>query len=224
MKYLDVRIRQPDDWLHPMQAFIRHEDVVQYEEIHAWNVVHEEGIEYDLFYVVADRERYEPALDAVDSVHWYDITDIDDDSFYVYACQETREEDRRWRAAFVALNLVVVPPIIYDREAAMELTAVGGGDDLQAMLDGLPGSFEVDVRGIGEFDARRPSLAGTLTARQREAVQAAVAVGYYAVPREGDLEAVAAELDCAPSTASNLLRKAEAGVFGRLVDRRRVRT
>nr|WP_303648647.1 helix-turn-helix domain-containing protein [Haloarchaeobius litoreus] len=203
-----------------MQEFIRHEDVVRYEELQTWHVVHEQGIEYELFYVVADRERYEPVIDGVDSIRWYDITDVDDESFYVYACQETRADDRDWRAAFAALSLVVVPPIVYDREAAMGMTIIGDGDDLRTMLDSLPESFEVDVRGIGEYDTRRPSLVGALTERQREAVEVAVECGYYTVPREGDLEVVAAELDCAPSTASNLLRKAESAVFGRLVDRR----
>ncbi|WP_440989294.1 helix-turn-helix domain-containing protein [Haloarchaeobius baliensis] len=224
MKYLDVRIRQPDEWLHPMQEFIRHEDVVQYEELQTWHVVYEQDVEYELFYVVADRERYEPVIDGVDSIHWYDITDVDDESFYVYACQEIRDEDRDWRAAFAALSLVVVPPIIYDREAAMGMTIIGDGDDLRTMLDELPESFEVDVRGIGEYDTRRPSLVGALTDRQREAVHVAVDCGYYTVPREGDLETVATALDCAPSTASNLLRKAESAVFQRLVDRRNGRS
>jgi len=40
----------------------------------------------------------------------------------------------------------------------------------------------------------------------------AVDVGYYDVPRTGDTEAVAAALDCEPSTAGELLRKAEAAV------------
>ncbi|WP_257297998.1 helix-turn-helix domain-containing protein [Haloarchaeobius sp. FL176] len=223
MKYLDVRIRQPDEWLHPMQEFIRHEDVVQYEELQTWHVVHGQDVEYELFYVVADRERYEPVIDGVDSIDWYDITDVDDESFYVYARQQTREDDRDWRAAFAALNLVVVPPVTYDREAAMGMTVIGDGDDLRAMLDGLPESFEVDVRGIGEYDTRRPSLVGALTERQREAIGTAVELGYYTVPRESDLETVAAALGCAPSTASNLLRKAESAVFQRLVDRRSAR-
>jgi len=49
-----------------------------------------------------------------------------------------------------------------------------------------------------------------LTDRQQEAVHAALEHGYYEVPREGTVEDVAATLDCAPSTASNHLRKAEA--------------
>ena len=57
-----------------------------------------------------------------------------------------------------------------------------------------------------------------MTDRQLEAVATAVEIGYYAVPREAGLADVAAALGCAESTASNLLRKAEASVMGRLVD------
>ncbi|MCT9097339.1 helix-turn-helix domain-containing protein [Haloarchaeobius sp. HME9146] len=218
MRYLDVRIRQPDWMLHPMQSFIRNEDVVQYEELLTWNVQREQGIEYELFYVEADRERYEPAIDAVDSIHWYDLTPVDDKSFYIYACQEIRDIDVEWREAFVALNLLVFPPIVYDTEAAMRMTVIGSSEDLQTMLDGLPDEIDVTVNEIGEFDARHPRLAGSMTARQREAVSVAVDLGYYDVPRTGSLEAVADVLDCAPSTASNHLRKAEAAVMRRLVE------
>lgn len=44
-------------------------------------------------------------------------------------------------------------------------------------------------------------------------------LGYYAVPRDASLEAMADQLGYAASTASNHLRKAEAHVLGRLVRR-----
>ena len=43
-------------------------------------------------------------------------------------------------------------------------------------------------------------------------------VGYYAVPRTGDVDDVATELDCAHSTAGELLRKAEAALVTGFVD------
>ncbi|ELZ18629.1 Bacterio-opsin activator HTH domain-containing protein [Haloterrigena salina JCM 13891] len=221
MKYLDVRLRQPDRMLHPMQRFIREEDAVRYEELRTWNILGPEGDrEYELFYAEADREAYEAAIEAVDSVRWYDLTPIDDDSFYVYICQETREEDVRWRRSFAALDLVIVPPVIYDSEAAFYMTVVGAGEDLQAMLEGLPDEIDVTVRAIGEYDRRHAPLTGGLTERQLEAVAAAVEVGYYAVPREAGLEAVAERLNCAASTAGTLLQKAQARVMQRLVRQR----
>lgn len=220
MRYLDARFSQPEWMLHPMQSFIRHTDAVEYEELRAWNIATgDPDIEYVLFYVEADRDRYEAKLDAVDSVLWYDLTPIDAGSFYVYLCQSTREEDRQWRTAFAALNLLVVPPIVYDDNADFHVTVVGASEDIQAMLDGLPESIEVDVRAIGEYDRRHAPVAGDLTDRQLEAVAVAVDRGFYAVPREAAIEDVAADLDCAASTAATLLQRAEANVMGRLVDR-----
>ncbi|WP_135820819.1 helix-turn-helix domain-containing protein [Halostella litorea] len=219
MNYVDVRLRQPDGMLHPMQAFIREGEAVEREELRAWNVLPERDVEYALFYVEGDRERYEAAMDGVDSVRWYDCTAVDPDSFHVYVCQETREADRDWRSAFAALDLVVVPPIVYDDEAAMRMVVVGASEDVRAMLDGLPPGIDVRVNGIGEFDRREPTLAGALTDRQSEAVRVAADLGYYEVPRSASLADVAAELGCAESTASNHLRKAEAAVMTRVAGR-----
>ena len=64
------------------------------------------------------------------------------------------------------------------------------------------------------------SLAGTtaaieahLTDRQREVAETAVELGYYDIPRSASQEDIAAELDCAPSTIAEHLRKAEARIL-----------
>lgn len=217
VKYLDVRLRQPDEWLHPMQRFIRFADVVRHEELLTWNVLPDRGIEYELFYVEADLEPYREQVESVESIREYTIWEIDDASFYVYACQETREEEMALRSAFADLGLVVVPPIVYDDEAAMGLTVVGGGADLRAMLDSLPDAIDATVRELGDFDRRHPRVSGALSARQREAVEVALRLGYYRVPREASLAEVAESLDCAESTASILLRRAEGAVLERAV-------
>ena len=219
MKYLRLTLSQPDWMLHPMQRFIRECDVVQYEELLSWNITLGGDIEYELFYLKADREPYEAALESVESIRRYEITVVDDDSFYLYLCQETRPEDETWREAYTALNLVVVPPIIYNPDASFEMTLVVGGDDLQRLLDGLPSDIDTTVHAIGEFDRRHETVASDCTDRQFEALQVAVEVGYYDVPRSGMLKTIAQKLDCAESTASDLLRNAESAIVKRLINR-----
>lgn len=220
MKYLNVRLRQPNWMLHPMQQFIREAAVVEYEELQSWNfIAREDDVEYELFYVEAEREPYLDALDAVESVQWYDVEVIDDDSFYVYLCQQTRPEDETWREAFTALNLVVVPPVVYDTDAAFSMTVVGDADDLQAMLDALPTDVEVTVEAVGTYDHRYASVVGDLTAHQREALEVGVEVGYFEVPREGSVSVVADELGCSESTAATHLQKAQSRIVRRLVGR-----
>lgn len=219
MKYLDVRLRQPDWMLHPMQAFIRHEDVVSYEELLTWNIRPEEGVEFLLFYVETELEPYREAIDDVETIIEYQLAPIDDSSLHVWACQETRPEVQSWRGAFADQRLVVVPPIRFDDEAALGMTLVGEGSDAQAVLADLPPDIDVTINEIGSYDRRGETLAGALTDRQLTAAQTALDLGYYDVPREATLADVADAMDCAESTASVLLRRAERELFSRVLDR-----
>lgn len=221
MKYLDIRLRQPDWMLHPMQAFIREGDAVRYEELLTWSVRPEAGVEYELFYVEleADLEAYRGAIDGVESIVEYRLAPIDDGAVHVWVCQETRPEDRAWRAAFEERRLVVVPPIRFDDEAAMGMTIVGGGRDIQQLLADVPDDIDVTVAEIGTYDRRGGTLAGALTDRQLDAVGTALRLGYYEVPRGASLESVADALDCAESTASVLLRRAERAILSRVLGR-----
>lgn len=71
---------------------------------------------------------------------------------------------------------------------------------------GIP--YEVEL-----VESEREAEASGLTDRQHEAVEAAVAAGYYEVPRECTLADVAADLNVDPSVASRLLRRAESRVM-----------
>lgn len=220
MKYLDARFRQPKWMMHPMQRFARESDLVYYEELQAWNLIGSDGgVEYELFYIEAEREPYEAKLNAVESIQWYDLTTIDDEAFYAYVCQQTREEDTEWRQAFITLDLLVVPPIIYDDAGDFYVTVVGEGENIRTMLDGLPDEIDVAIDTIGEYDRRHIAVAGDLTDRQLEAVAVAADLGFYEVPREATVEDIATALNCASSTASTLLQKAEGSVMGNVVDR-----
>ncbi|WP_265110048.1 helix-turn-helix domain-containing protein [Halosolutus halophilus] len=221
MKYLDVRLRQPDWMLHPMQRFIREEDVVRYEELRAWSIRPESDVEYALYYVevAGDPGRYRDAIDRVDSIVEYELAPIDDDALNVWVCEETRPESRAWRGAFEDRHLIVVPPVRFDDEAAMGMTIVGDGADIQAVLADLPDAIDVTIDEIGTYDRRGGTVAGALTERQLDAIDTALAIGYYAVPRDASLADVADALDCAESTASVLLRRAERELFSRVLDR-----
>lgn len=214
MKYLDVRFRQPDSMLHPMQAFIRETDVVRYEELLAWSGRPDEGLEDQLFYAeVSDPERYRAAVADVTSVRECRIVQVDEGSLHAWACQEIDEGHRGLREAFAERRLVVVPPVRFDAEAAMRFTIVGDGDDIQDTLADVPEPIEVTVNEVGNFDGRIGTPAGRLTDRQREAVVTALHLGYYDVPREAELADVAAAVGCAESTASVLLRRAGRNLF-----------
>ena len=219
MKYLDLRLDLPDRMLHPMQAFIREAEAVRYEEMLAWRVRPGKDIEYALYYVEADLQRYRDAVRELETVVDCRITPIDDASAHVWVCEETRPETRVWREAFADRQLIVVPPIRFDDEAGMEMTIVGDGGDIHDTLEEVPSEVDVTVNEIGSYDRRGGTLAGTLTDRQLTAASTARQLGYYEVPRDATLEDVADELGCAESTASVLLRRAERDLFSHVLDR-----
>lgn len=219
MKYLEARIRLPDRLLHPMAAFVRHEDAVRYEELLTWTVRAEAGVEYELFYVEADLEPYREAVAGVDSIVEHRVAPIDAESAHVWVCEETRPEVRAWRTAFEERQLVVVPPVRFDADATMGMTVVGEGPALRGLLSDVPDAVDVTVEAVGTYDRRGGTVVGDLTDRQLEALRTAVAAGYYEVPREATLAAVAEALGCAESSASVLLRRAERAVLSRVVGR-----
>ncbi len=200
-----------------MQNFIADSSAVAREELLAWNILREEGVEYVLFYVEGDLDPYRAAMDEVATIPEYTLVPIDSRSFYAYVHQETRETDTDFRSVFARRELLVVPPVEYTGEGHMRFTLVGAPDDLRTLLDDLPERVAADVEEVGDYDRKHGTVAGGLTDRQFEAASVAADVGYYEVPREGSLADVAAELDCAESTASNLLRKAETSVMSRVV-------
>lgn len=219
MKYLDMRLSLPDRMLHPMQAFIREEDAVRYEEMLAWRVRPDKDIEYALYYVEADLERYREAVHGIETVTDCRITPIDDASAHVWVCEETRPETRAWRDAFADRQLIVLPPIRFDNAADMAITIVGDGSDINETVGTVPPEVDITVNEIGTYDRRGGTLVGTLTDRQLTAVSTALQLGYYEIPRNGTLAEIADELGCTESTASVLLRRAERGILTKLLDR-----
>ncbi len=205
MKWLRVVLTLPDEYLHPMHAFVCRSPDVEREVLLEGKA--DDGTETLLAYVEGDRDAYEAELDARPEVVEHHVTADGDDGFYLYLRGTLGDAGVELMAALDRDSLVLVPPIEFRSDRTMHLSLVGHPDDLQAALDALPDAIDVDVRRVGAY---ADALSDRLTDRQREALDAAWTAGYYAVPRDTDLTAVADELDCAVSTASDLLRRAEA--------------
>ncbi|RJT07595.1 helix-turn-helix domain-containing protein [Halococcus sp. IIIV-5B] len=185
-------------------------NAVEREWLITWNVNAEDGIAYTLFYVVGKLEPYERALAGVKTMKGYDLTPVHDGGFYAFVRGRETEQSRQFHMTFQQPTLMVVPPLAYRPHGIVTFDVVGEPAVLEGVLDKLPEGITAEVRKIGEYDAHPETFTIDLTARQREALAVARRVGYYEVPRTGSVADVAAELDCASSTASNHLRKAEA--------------
>ncbi|WP_236044412.1 helix-turn-helix domain-containing protein [Haloarcula salinisoli] len=210
MKYLHLSLQYEREVQHPMQRLLTDSQALERSWLVTWNVQGTGDIIYTLFYIVGDREVYrEHVAEAEETVHC-DITPVDDRSFYAYVREREKEVFQRFRAAFEQPSVVILPPLAYRPEGRVDFDVGGEAAELAEILENLPDEITVSVSEVGEYDSRPGVPAVDLTARQREALRAAAEVGYYEYPRTGNIADVAERLDCATSTASNHLQKAQA--------------
>lgn len=210
MQSADLTLTLPAAMQLPVPDWVDDEDVVDREEVLSWQVRPEEDAVYFLSLVTGDVDAVEELATTTDVARTVDVTPVaGGDAFYAYAEVPLREADSALMSAFDAPGLVVVPPIVYTATDTVHVTVLGEDAALSGVLDALPDSVEATVERVSEHGRLGGALAGRLTCRQFRAIAVARDVGYYAVPREGELAAVAAELDVSESAASTLLRNAE---------------
>lgn len=217
MKYLQIAVREPPDVRNPMHTFLIESDDLELAQLWNWNTA-TEGVDVILFRIVGREETYTAALEEVPFVQAYETARIDEESFYVYIEHETREADHRFREPFLDQRVLTIPPIEYAGDGLTRMEVVGRAADVQSVVDGFGPAFEVQVDRIGAYEWGVSAFDSLLTDRQREALSVAVDLGYFDVPRTASVEAVADELGCAPSTASNHLRKAQSRLARRVVE------
>jgi hypothetical protein len=164
-----------------------------------------------LFHVEGDRQTLEAGLDGPPEVDVAETAPADGDGFFLFLVldpssvpvMEAMFDVLTWR------ELVVVPPVVY-RDGSVHAQVVGTSATVGSVVEALSDAVAVEVHAVGERGLDAQPGPAALSDRQREAVLAALELGYYDRPRAATHEDVAGALSCAPSTASEHIRKAEA--------------
>lgn len=165
-------------------------------------------------FVYGEVAAYESILQSIETVREYDTT-VADDGFFLYLRRELGSEGRSLLNALAQETVVIVPPIEVRSDRTIRMTVVGHPADLTTVIEELSNGVTVDVL----WTSDSVTVAGpTVSDRQLTALRAAQELGFYEVPRRNGIEAVADELDCAVSTASELLRRGEANAVKRVLD------
>ncbi len=174
-----------------------------------WNVGRG-SVVVSLFRINGDRSSVEADLAGAPEVNDVDCTPIDGDRFHALLRLDTDRVPmmRSLFDALIGLGIVVVKPVLY-RDGNVTATFVGESESLSTVLDAFPQAIDVTVHRIGAYRSGVGSGAAALSDRQHEAILAALDAGHYEVPSEATHEDIADRLDCAPSTATEHLRKAE---------------
>ena len=160
--------------------------------------------------IEGDADAFAADLDSVPAVVEYEVVPAASGVSYVYVRDEGSPRSLALFETFTRGSVIGIPPVVYNRDGSAALTVVGPVADVEAALDGVPGGIRTDVEAVGSPGVAPETAVSRLSPRQREALETAVAAGYYDTPRGATAEAVADAMGCAPSTAAEHLRKAEA--------------
>lgn len=217
MRRLELTIDPGGSSIHPVGDAFYYADFVERADLWNWNIG--DSFLTLLFVVRGDRERVERIVADADGIVEYELTPISDGRFLYYLVEEGTSAGRALFERFMRPGILSLPPATWT-DGVTTVTVVADDATLQELLDDFPAFVDVEIDAIGRFDgdsdATRDRAVGippsVLTPRQREAIRAGVAVGYYDVPRTGSHEDVADVLGCAPSTAAEHLQKAEAAL------------
>ena len=215
MKYLELRLEQDEEIIHPMHEFVASREAYGSYRLLQWNPAVGETNTM-IFYAEGPLGPYSSALDEIETILEYEIVPADGDGFYLYVREQLDSSERRLTNAFTQGSLVVMPPIDYRSDRTIDLAVVGTAASLQRSLDEAPDSVNAEVQHIGQYRAGQMDVVNVLSERQFEAATIAIEIGYYETPREAAVADVARELDCAPGTAAEHLRKAEAALIHRI--------
>lgn len=210
-----VRLRMTADGregeLHPMYGVMANAEFVEYAAALNWNVTGDELT--ILHFVEGDVAAFEAAIREIEFVREYELKPAGEGKFYAYLHDELTDAVLDLWAVADRRGVVTVPPIEWHPDGTVTVSVFGPGDEIQAAIDAVPAPVTVTVEEISGMQAMSGTVTSALTDRQREAVETAIEVGYYDVPRTGSQDDVADRLDCSPSTAAEHLRKAESTVL-----------
>ncbi len=153
-----------------------------------------------------------------EQVRSFDLVTESDERIYAFV--HITEREGLSRLLDIADNhaLLLERPFRFT-DAGIRLTVAGEESDLQAAFAKAADEIQIDVESTGRYNPAQPGFLERMTERQYEALLTAYELGYYETPRTVSFEEVADALDCAPSTANELLRRAESELVSAILDR-----
>jgi predicted DNA binding protein len=159
-----------------------------------------------------DIDELTTLLDGLDRVYEYQIVEHEAGTVYLIVHHDVMERLDRILTAVDDHGVLLEPPFEYTDEGLV-VTASGDPEAIQELYLDVSEEVGTEVLTTNEFAPVEKSALQRLTDRQYEALTTAHELGYYESPRAASFEDVAEALDCAPSTANELLRRAESSLI-----------
>lgn len=212
MKRATFSVTYPEENAHPIHRQLIQQTAVTHAKLLMWGPL---SSMMTLSWFDGPPEAVTGVLDPLDAITTFHLL-ADADGTYAFIEQTRYEFEPSLLDLLSRSSVVFVPPVEFFETGGVRFEAVGESDSLSEFYTRLTRAVDARIEAVHDYEGR--PAATTLTARQRAALNAAIDVGYYEIPRSGSLADIASRLDCADSTAGELLRKAESEVIHAFVD------
>lgn len=216
MRYLKSVLSPTDGTFHPVEEMIADNPDLRRGQVHHINLLSDDTVAA-LYEIEGEGGVLRDALKESDEVLSYDVIDVSEETHHVYVHVRQGEPVVDLLSIVDDRRLMVDTPMEFV-EDGVRATVIGEQSTLREALDDIPEGVDVDVRRVGEYSPQDDRVLANLTDRQREVLRVAARLGYYDVPRSATHDEVADSLGCAPSTASEHLRKIESKIVDVLLD------
>lgn len=216
MRYLKSVLSPTDGTFHPVEEMIADNPDLRRGQVHHINLLSDDTVAA-LYEIEGEGGVLHDALKESDEVLSYDVIDVSEETYHVYVHVRQGEPVVDLLSIVDDRRLMVDTPMEFV-EDGVRATVIGEQSTLREALDDIPEGVDVDVRRVGEYSPQDDRVLANLTDRQREVLRVAARLGYYDVPRSATHDEVADSLGCAPSTASEHLRKIESKIVDVLLD------
>jgi DNA-binding CsgD family transcriptional regulator len=213
MRYLTAVLR-PVERIHPVEAALAETPDITPVAIYQPKLLEDDTC-VNLLEVRGDLASLDDLLANHTSVLDYALAGDREDFVYIHS--ESHELGRALLGVQRDADLVVQQPLRHTDDGGLRGTLVGTDAAFQRVAEALPAAIDLEIERTGAYTPDTRQLFASLTDRQREILRAAVEAGYYADPREATQRDLAAQLDIAPGTVSQHLRRIETKVFAEFV-------
>jgi predicted DNA binding protein len=131
-------------------------------------------------------------------------------TIYSHAHTRTNEVVRRLLEIQNEHVLITDMPIEYTAAGDLRVVSIGDIEMFRRAADAVPDTVSLQLEETGQWVPASQRLFSCLTDRQQETLRIATDLGYFAEPRRATYDDIADEMDIAPETVGEHLRKAQA--------------
>ena len=214
MRYAELTLYPDRDGFHPLDRAMASVDGLERIAVRQFSRL-EDGTVVVLYQLRGDPGPARSVLEVDPDVLAHGLTTVGRE-FHAFVHMEPNGTVEALTSLPRRHPLVIETPVQCLPDGGFRVGVVGERATFTTALEDIPASVGVELESIRPYEPGTRRLDATLTARQEEVLRAAVEAGYYENPRDATYADVAADLDLAPVTVGEHLRKVEARVLNRI--------